>query len=110
MVQANDPQTYRGNCHCGALVYTAQLPDLKSASICNCSVCTKKGYLWIPLERDLFQVIKGDETSLAVYSFSPRKILHKVCSLVSAIEQTGIPDPMHTVLLSVCYSPLWYIS
>ena len=34
-------QTYHGNCHCGAFIFSVQLPDLKRVFACNCSICSK---------------------------------------------------------------------
>ena len=33
--------TYHGNCHCGAFKFSVQLPELKEAHACNCSICSK---------------------------------------------------------------------
>ncbi|KAI7779142.1 hypothetical protein LA080_001304 [Diaporthe eres] len=39
---------YRGNCVCGRYRYEICLPDVvRTASSCTCSVCLKKGYLWL---------------------------------------------------------------
>jgi hypothetical protein len=42
--------TYNGNCHCGAVRYTLEVPrpleSLPSQVVrCNCSICSKNGYL-----------------------------------------------------------------
>ena len=77
-------ETYRGNCHCGAFVYEVELPKIKSVNACNCSICTKKGYLWVkPSE---IKVVKGDEASLTSYTFGSDNFVHKVrCSLQLSI-------------------------
>ncbi len=43
---------YRGGCHCGRVAFEVD-GDIKLVSECNCSICTKKGYLhWtVPHER-----------------------------------------------------------
>ena len=73
------PKTYRGNCHCGAFVYEVDLAaDIKATAQCNCSVCTKKGYLWSLPIGDSFKVVKGDEKDLSVYTFGKETVRHFV--------------------------------
>ncbi|KAK1774229.1 hypothetical protein QBC45DRAFT_425599 [Copromyces sp. CBS 386.78] len=42
----------RGNCHCGRYRFEYLLPDgrrLEDAAVkCSCTLCSKKGYIWIP--------------------------------------------------------------
>ncbi|KAK4239026.1 centromere protein V [Achaetomium macrosporum] len=71
-------RTYRGNCHCKALVYEVQLPEIKLAHECNCSICHKKGYLWV-FPKTKPQFVKGDDAALKNYTFGSRKIVHKFC-------------------------------
>ncbi|KAK7428060.1 hypothetical protein QQZ08_005492 [Neonectria magnoliae] len=73
-------QTYRGNCHCGAFVYEVNVPKIKTVGDCNCSICSKKGYLSLfPINRDAFKVIKGSEDDLTTYRFHAGKFDHKFC-------------------------------
>ncbi|TPX07681.1 uncharacterized protein E0L32_010679 [Thyridium curvatum] len=71
---------HRGNCHCGAYVYEVKLPDPIAASECNCSVCVRKGYVWVRLtpESD-FKVVKGDDGALTKYSKN-NVFFHKFCT------------------------------
>ncbi|TGO77074.1 hypothetical protein BELL_0124g00120 [Botrytis elliptica] len=39
-------KTYNGNCHCGAFKFTIKMPEITTATQCNCSICFKKGYRW----------------------------------------------------------------
>ena len=71
-------QTYRGNCHCGAFVYEIDVPEIKSVVDCNCSLCFKKGTLWIFLEWKNFRVVKGDVSQLTAYKFGLQRQEHKV--------------------------------
>ena len=70
-------RTYRGNCHCGAFVYEAELPEIKSVMECNCSICHKKGYLWVSAKAK-YEVIKGTGDTLARYNSGPKKLVHRV--------------------------------
>ncbi|KAF9878115.1 glutathione-dependent formaldehyde-activating enzyme [Colletotrichum karsti] len=72
------PRLYRGNCHCGEFVYEAELPEIRSAMECNCSICHKKGYLWVfPAEGSKFEIIKGTKDSLTQYAFGKKSLAHK---------------------------------
>jgi hypothetical protein len=73
---AEDPKTYRGNCHCGAFVFEVTTPEIKSVTACNCSICTKKGYLWI-FPQSPISIVKGDG-ALKEYAFGPKKTIHLV--------------------------------
>ncbi|KAJ6631811.1 Mss4-like protein [Mycena sp. CBHHK59/15] len=72
---------YRGNCHCGAFKFTFKSTELKQVFTCDCSICSKNGYLWaFPANADDFAVVKGDENStLVTYEFGKRTMAHKFC-------------------------------
>jgi len=81
MTDAEIPQkTYRGNCHCGAFVFELKSPELAKGSECNCSICSKKGYIWTRAGLDDFRVVKGDEKDLTAYTFGSGKFAHLVCA------------------------------
>lgn len=71
-------RTYRGNCHCGAFVYEINVPEVKSVAECNCSICYKKGYIRLFLEKKNFRVAKGDITQLSSYTFGGKRAEHQV--------------------------------
>ncbi|KAM4057893.1 glutathione-dependent formaldehyde-activating enzyme [Hirsutella rhossiliensis] len=86
-------QTYRGNCHCGAYVYEAKLPEITSAHECNCSICRKKGYLWVFVgESDDFRAVKGTDDELTSYSFGSGKMFHKFCPKCATPLMGVFPD------------------
>jgi hypothetical protein len=77
-----DAETYDAACHCGSTQYTVTLsPPLERHPVvsCNCTICTKNGYLLVyPLrERVRFQ---GNEGSLNSHSFGNKRNLHKFCT------------------------------
>ncbi|TDZ61052.1 Centromere protein V [Colletotrichum trifolii] len=78
-VTDNQWKTYRGNCHCAAFVYEVKYPEIKSASACNCSICTKKGTLWIMPKHENFKIVKGLESDLTSYTFGSGQMIHKFC-------------------------------
>ncbi|KAG8166502.1 hypothetical protein KVR01_002191 [Diaporthe batatas] len=77
MSSDGDIKTHRGNCHCGAFVYEAKLPEITSYTECNCSICRKKGYAYlIPNE---LHVVKGNIDNLATYTFNDGGFAHRFC-------------------------------
>ncbi|POR35307.1 Glutathione-dependent formaldehyde-activating enzyme [Tolypocladium paradoxum] len=76
--QKPELRTYRGNCHCGAFVYEVELPEIKSVLECNCSICHKKGYLWVFPAEGRFDIVKGTDDTLTRYTFGPKKLTHRV--------------------------------
>ncbi|KAI0535044.1 glutathione-dependent formaldehyde-activating enzyme [Xylaria digitata] len=73
-------RTYRANCHCAAYVYEVTLPEISTASQCNCSVCYKKAALWVFPKPSDVRFVKGDPTTLTNYTFGKRNFTHKFCS------------------------------
>ena len=71
-------KTYRANCHCAAYVYEVTLPEVSTASQCNCSVCYKKGALWVFPKPDDVRFVKGDPATLTDYTFGKKIFTHKV--------------------------------
>ena len=69
----------KGSCHCGAItleVDSAGPPE--QAMECNCSHCSRKGYLLWFVPREQVQV-HGGEDQLGVYHFNKHVIAHHFC-------------------------------
>ncbi|KAF8151892.1 Mss4-like protein [Mycena galopus ATCC 62051] len=71
---------YQGNCHCGAFKFTFKAPQITQAKTCDCTICSKNGYIWGKPDGDSFTVVKGDEDALVSYEFGKRAFAHKFCS------------------------------
>ncbi|HJK91082.1 MAG TPA: GFA family protein [Polyangiaceae bacterium LLY-WYZ-15_(1-7)] len=67
-----------GGCHCGALRFRVHL-EAREAIECNCSICTKKGYLHLIVPADRFEVLEGDEDALETYTFGTGTAKHHFC-------------------------------
>lgn len=67
-----------GGCHCGRIRFRVEGP-ITGVTDCNCSICTKKGFLhWIvPLAR--FQLLAGED-DLRTYRFNTGVAKHTFCS------------------------------
>jgi hypothetical protein len=69
--------TYTGACHCERVRFRVQ-GDLARATLCNCSMCTKKGILHLIVEASQFDLICGAE-ELVSYRFNTGVAEHKFC-------------------------------
>src|SRR5262249_27552645 len=66
-----------GGCHCGRVRFEVQgTPD--EVSECNCSVCTRKGYLHWIVPRASFRLLAGED-DLATYRFNTGVAQHRFC-------------------------------
>ncbi|EHK20762.1 uncharacterized protein TRIVIDRAFT_216330 [Trichoderma virens Gv29-8] len=63
---------YHGNCHCGRYRFHVSTPEITSAISCSCSLCAKKGYLWLSPAEGSFTVVR-DEGYLVEYQTSTLK-------------------------------------
>src|SRR5258706_11939907 len=69
--------TYRGACHCGRVRFRVT-GELTTATICNCSMCTKKGFLHWIVEPSQFELLEG-AADLTSYRFNTRIAEHRFC-------------------------------
>jgi len=70
-------QRYEGGCHCGRVRFVVR-GDLATAAICNCSICTRKGFVHFIVPPADFELISGRE-ALATYQFGTRIAQHHFC-------------------------------
>jgi hypothetical protein len=73
----NLPAIFTGGCHCGAVRFRVTLRRFR-ASECNCSICTKKGFLHLIVPHEDFE-LASDERSLTTYEFNTRTAKHHFC-------------------------------
>lgn len=71
---------YSGGCHCGEVRWKviADLEESKALN-CNCSICTKKGFLHLIVEAEQFDLLSGED-ALQEYRFNTETAVHKFCS------------------------------
>jgi hypothetical protein len=70
-------ENYRGGCHCGRVAFEVR-GRLESVDECNCSICSKKGYLHWIVPRESFRLLTPAET-LATYTFGTGVAKHHFC-------------------------------
>jgi hypothetical protein len=70
-------KTYQGGCHCGRVRFSIE-SEMKSATQCNCSICTKKGGINHRVPPERFRLLGGEE-SLGLYQFNTLTAKHFFC-------------------------------
>jgi hypothetical protein len=72
--------THTGGCHCGAVRFEVQAPARIEVTDCNCSMCSKTGYLHLIVPKSRFKLLSG-ENVLRTYEFNTRTAKHLFCSI-----------------------------
>lgn len=67
-----------GECHCGEVAFKVNLPDNVVALSCNCSMCSKTGFIHLIVQNDDFKIERGAE-SLTNYQFGTKTAKHFFC-------------------------------
>jgi hypothetical protein len=68
---------FEGGCHCGRVRFRVTA-DLAGVTACNCSICTKKGFLHLIVPPEQFEVVSGGD-DLVVYRFNTGVAKHMFC-------------------------------
>ena len=69
---------YKGSCHCGEVSFEVEVPEEIVASECNCSICSKSGFLHLIVPKSRFNLLSGEE-SLVTYTFNTGVAKHLFC-------------------------------
>ena len=69
---------YKGSCHCNRIAFEVE-GELQQVMECNCSHCSRKGYLLWFVPRAKFQ-LTTPETDLDTYTFNKHIIQHHFCA------------------------------
>ena len=90
-----------GSCHCGAVKFTAQ-GEIDQAIECNCSHCSRKGFLLWFVPRDSFAITAGED-NLTTYTFNKHAIQHQFCSTCGcqAFGLGSMPDGTKMAAINV---------
>ena len=70
-------QTMTGGCHCGRVRFRVTA-GLDNVTYCNCSICTKKGFLHLIVPPEQFEFLQGAD-ALATYQFNTGTAKHTFC-------------------------------
>ena len=71
--------TWVGGCHCGRIRFEAD-GELTDLSICNCSICSRTGYVHWAIPPERFRLTSGVD-AYATYEFGTRVAKHHFCRI-----------------------------
>lgn len=69
---------YTGSCHCGAVTFTVAADPPTEGMTCNCSHCSRKGFVLAFVPSEQFSLDSGAE-QVADYLFYKHAITHQFC-------------------------------
>jgi hypothetical protein len=93
--------SYKGSCHCGQMSFEVE-GDFEKAAECNCSHCSRKGYLlWFVPRTQLKLNFK--EAILSTYTFNKHAIKHHFCPTCGCAPfgLGAMPDGTETAAVNV---------
>jgi len=71
---------YTGSCHCGAVRFAFEMPEITDGMRCDCSICIRKGSLLttetVPPDR---MQIDAEDGALMTYAFGTMTARHHFC-------------------------------
>jgi hypothetical protein len=70
--------TYSGGCHCGAVRFEVDAPEHIDCGDCNCSICSKSGFLHLIVPKSRFRLLRG-EHAMTTYTFNTKVAQHFFC-------------------------------
>jgi hypothetical protein len=73
------PRVMEGGCHCGRVRFRVTA-DLDRVTECNCSMCSKKGFLHLIVAPEQFELIRGQD-DLTTYQFNTKVARHTFCKV-----------------------------
>ena len=80
---------HSGGCHCGRVRFEVMAPSRLSVLECNCSMCSKAGYLHLIVPKSRFRLVQGED-SLTTYTFNTQVAKHFFCS-VCGVKSFYVP-------------------
>lgn len=70
-------KTYTGTCHCGNVRFEVQ-GDFQQAGACNCSICSRVGWLMNSVPLAQFKLLAGEDAQTD-YQFGAKTMHHLFC-------------------------------
>jgi len=68
---------HEGGCHCGRVRFRVAA-EITGVTDCNCSICTKKGFLHLIVPSEQFELLSGAD-ALTTYRFGTGVAKHTFC-------------------------------
>ena len=90
---------HRGGCHCGAIAFDVDA-SIEGVIECNCSLCSKRGYLlwFVPRSQVTF---RAGEHASTVYRFNKHHIAHHFCPTCGCAPYAAADAPDGTPTIAV---------
>jgi hypothetical protein len=82
-------RTHTGGCHCGRVRFEVQAPARIEVTECNCSICSKTGYLHLIVPKSQFKLVSGADV-LSTYTWNTGTAKHHFCS-VCGVKSFYVP-------------------
>ena len=70
--------TVTGSCHCGKIKFNIDVSEKITVQECNCSICSKTGYIHLIVPGSKFSLLSGKEY-LTTYEFNTKTAKHMFC-------------------------------
>ena len=70
---------HTGGCHCGRVRFEVTAPAKLEVTDCNCSICSKFGYLHLIVPAERFVLLAGRD-DLTTYTYNTHAAKHYFCS------------------------------
>ena len=80
---------HRGGCHCGRVRFEVEAPARLEVTECNCSMCSRTGFLHLIVPKSRFRLLQGEEF-LTTYTFNTGVAKHLFCS-VCGVKSFYVP-------------------
>lgn len=94
--------SYEGSCHCGSVAFTVSGDAPAYAISCNCSHCSRKGFLLSFIPASQFSLSSGED-ALKDYFFNKHSIKHRFCTNCGcqAFGEGRMPDGSEMVAVNL---------
>ncbi len=86
--------TLTGSCHCRQVRFEVTVPKDIVVQECNCSICSRSGYLHLIVPKFRFKLLQGAD-NLTTYTFDTHEAKHmfcKTCGVKSFYIPRSNPD------------------
>jgi hypothetical protein len=80
---------HTGGCHCGKVRFEVRVPAKPEVLECNCSICSKAGFLHLIVSKVNFKLLSGGDV-LTAYTFNTGTAKHLFCS-VCGVKSFYVP-------------------
>jgi len=80
---------HTGGCHCGKVRFEVRAPAKPEILDCNCSICSKTGFLHLIVSKRNFKLLSGGDV-LKSYTFNTGTAKHLFCS-VCGVKSFYVP-------------------